>query len=70
MTLSVDDRFNVIQFNSQTTSLYGDARPAGSEPAMLRYPQTATPSALLMALGLIGLLPCIALMMLRRRVFE
>ncbi len=44
--------------------------PAGSEPAMLRYPQTATPSALLMALGLIGLLPCIALMMLRGRVFE
>ena len=44
--------------------------PAGSEPAMLRYPQTATPSALLMALGLIGLLPCIALLMLRRRVFE
>lgn len=44
--------------------------PAGSEPAMLRYPQTATPAALLMALGLIGLLPCIALMMLRRRVFE
>ncbi|MEX0605794.1 MAG: marine proteobacterial sortase target protein [Marinobacter sp.] len=44
--------------------------PAGSEQAMLRYPQTATPAALLMALGLIGLLPCIALMMLRRRVFE
>ncbi|WP_235937614.1 marine proteobacterial sortase target protein [Marinobacter caseinilyticus] len=43
--------------------------PAGSTPGMLRYPQTATWSPLLMALGLIGLLPCLALILLRRRVF-
>lgn len=44
--------------------------PAGSTQGMLRYPQTATWAPLLMALGLIGLLPGIALLMLRRRVFE
>ena len=44
--------------------------PDGSTQGMLRYPQTATWAPLLMALGLIGLLPGIALLMLRRRVFE
>lgn len=43
--------------------------PAGSQPAMLRYPQTATISPLLIALGLLGLMFSSAALMVHRRVF-
>ena len=42
--------------------------PAGSQPGMLRYPQTATVAPLLVALGLVGLMFALALVMLNRRV--
>lgn len=41
--------------------------PAGSQPGMLRYPQTATIAPLLTALGLVGLMFSLALLMLNRR---
>ncbi|BES73645.1 marine proteobacterial sortase target protein [Marinobacter nanhaiticus D15-8W] len=44
--------------------------PAGSTPDMLRYPQTATPSMLLIIVGLSGLLPAIGVFLARRRIFE
>ncbi len=44
--------------------------PAGSQPAMLRYPQTATLSPLLVALGLLGLMFSSAALMVHRRVFS
>lgn len=40
--------------------------PAGSEAGMLRYPQTATLAPLLTALGLVGLMFALALVLLRR----
>jgi len=43
--------------------------PAGSSTTMLRYPQTATLSPLLTALGLLGLMFSGAAWMLQRRVF-
>lgn len=43
--------------------------PAGSQPGMLRYPQTATLSPLLVALGLLGLMFSSAALMVHRRVF-
>ncbi|AZT85947.1 marine proteobacterial sortase target protein [Marinobacter sp. NP-4(2019)] len=43
--------------------------PAGSQPAMLRYPQTATISPLLIALGLLGVMFSTAALMVHRRVF-
>ncbi|MEQ9545509.1 MAG: marine proteobacterial sortase target protein [Marinobacter sp.] len=43
--------------------------PAGSQPGMLRYPQTATLSPLLMALGLLGLMFSSAALMVHRRMF-
>lgn len=43
--------------------------PAGSTPGMLRYPQTATPSTLLILIGLAGLMPAFAVFLARRRVF-
>lgn len=42
--------------------------PAGSSQGMLRYPQTATMAPLLLALGLVGLMFSLALLMLNRRV--
>ena len=41
--------------------------PAGSQPGMLRYPQTATFGPLFTALGLVGLMFALAIMMLNRR---
>ncbi|WP_367273074.1 marine proteobacterial sortase target protein [Marinobacter sp.] len=43
--------------------------PAGSQPGMMRYPQTATFAPLLIALGLLGLLLCAAIALLQRRVY-
>jgi Ca-activated chloride channel family protein len=43
--------------------------PAGSQGTMLRYPQTATLSPLLVAIGLLGLMFSAAITMLQRRVF-
>lgn len=43
--------------------------PAGSQGTMLRYPQTATLSPLLTAIGLVGLLFLVAITLLQRRVF-
>ncbi|TBW55506.1 marine proteobacterial sortase target protein [Marinobacter halodurans] len=43
--------------------------PAGSTPGMLRYPQTATPSSLLILIGLAGLMPAFGVFLARRRVF-
>lgn len=43
--------------------------PAGSSNTLLRYPQTATVSPLLIALGLLGLMFSAAAWMLHRRVF-
>ena len=43
--------------------------PAGSQGTMLRYPQTATLSPLLMAIGLVGLMFLAAITLLQRRVF-
>ncbi|MEX2474630.1 marine proteobacterial sortase target protein [Marinobacter sp.] len=43
--------------------------PAGSSATLLRYPQTATLSPLLIALGLMGLMFSVAAWMLQRRVF-
>lgn len=40
--------------------------PAGSEAGMLRYPQTATLAPLLTALGLVGLMFALALVLLQR----
>lgn len=42
--------------------------PAGTSAGMLRYPQTATLSPILLALGLVGLLFSAGLLFLRRRV--
>ncbi|WP_228160639.1 marine proteobacterial sortase target protein [Marinobacter bohaiensis] len=42
--------------------------PAGSTPGMLRYPQTATASNLLILIGLAGLLPAFGVLLARRRV--
>ncbi|WP_227506816.1 marine proteobacterial sortase target protein [Marinobacter subterrani] len=44
--------------------------PAGSQAGMLRYPQTATAAPLLIALGLVGLMFSVALMLLQRRAFQ
>ncbi|WP_029654545.1 marine proteobacterial sortase target protein [Marinobacter daepoensis] len=41
--------------------------PAGSQPGMLRYPQTATYGPLMTALGLVGLMFSLAIVMLNRR---
>lgn len=41
--------------------------PAGSQPGMLRYPQTATYAPLMTALGLVGLMFSLAIVMLNRR---
>ena len=41
--------------------------PAGSEVGMLRYPQTATAAPLLIALGLVGLMFSVAIVLLQRR---
>ncbi|WP_296935564.1 marine proteobacterial sortase target protein [uncultured Marinobacter sp.] len=41
--------------------------PAGSQAGMLRYPQTATSAPLLIALGLVGLMFSIAILLLQRR---
>tara|TARA_R110002072_G_scaffold100254_1_gene220803 strand:- start:5249 stop:7405 length:2157 start_codon:yes stop_codon:yes gene_type:complete len=43
--------------------------PAGSQGTMLRYPQTATMSPLLIAIGLIGLMFSTAITLLKRRVY-
>ncbi|MDY6840752.1 MAG: marine proteobacterial sortase target protein [Pseudomonadota bacterium] len=43
--------------------------PAGSQAGMLRYPRTATAAPLLIALGLVGLLFSLAIVLLQRRVF-
>lgn len=43
--------------------------PAGSTPGMLRYPQTATASTLLIAIGLAGLMPAVGVFLARRRIF-
>lgn len=42
--------------------------PAGSSAGMLRYPQTATVAPLLIALGTLGLMFAVALVLLQRRV--
>ncbi|PHQ25191.1 marine proteobacterial sortase target protein [Marinobacter guineae] len=44
-------------------------RPAGSQAGMLRYPQTATAAPLLIALGLVGLMFSVAIVLLQRRAF-
>lgn len=54
--------------NLETDSLPTLA-PAGSEASMLRYPQTATWSPLLVAVGLLGLMFASAALMLQRRVW-
>ena len=41
--------------------------PAGSDAGMLRYPQTATMAPLLQALGLLGLMFSVAIVLLRKR---
>ncbi len=43
--------------------------PAGSQPGMARYPQTATVAPLLVALGLLGLMFSAAIALLRRRAY-
>ncbi|MCR8914511.1 marine proteobacterial sortase target protein [Marinobacter panjinensis] len=43
--------------------------PAGGQGTMLRYPQTATLSPLLIAIGLVGLMFSAAITLLQRRVF-
>ena len=43
--------------------------PAGSQAGMLRYPQTATSAPLLIALGVVGLMFFLALVLLQRRAF-
>lgn len=43
--------------------------PAGAQGTMLRYPQTATLSPLLIAIGLVGLMFSAAITLLQRRVF-
>ncbi|WP_227519712.1 marine proteobacterial sortase target protein [Marinobacter sp. ANT_B65] len=43
--------------------------PAGSQPGMARYPQTATAAPLLVALGLFGLMLCVAIAMMQRRSY-
>ncbi|WP_417567109.1 marine proteobacterial sortase target protein [Marinobacter sp.] len=44
--------------------------PAGSQAGMLRYPQTATAAPLLIALGLVGLMFSVAIVLLQRRAFQ
>ena len=44
--------------------------PAGIQAGMLRYPQTATPAPLLIALGLVGLMFSLAIVLLQRRAFS
>ncbi|WP_449285949.1 marine proteobacterial sortase target protein [Marinobacter sp. PE14] len=44
--------------------------PAGSQAGMLRYPQTATTAPLLIALGLVGLMFSLAIVLLQRRAFS
>lgn len=44
--------------------------PAGSQPGMLRYPQTATVAPLLTALGLVGLMFSMAMVLLQRRAWS
>jgi len=43
--------------------------PAGSQPGMTRYPQTATSAPLFIALGLLGLMLSAAIVMLQRRAY-
>lgn len=43
-------------------------RPAGSQPSLTRYPQTATSAPLLIGLGLLGFMLCAAIVSLQRRV--
>lgn len=43
--------------------------PAGSQPGMTRYPQTATFAPLLVALGLLGLMFSAAIVLLQRRAY-
>lgn len=44
-------------------------RPAGTQPGMARYPQTATSAPLLIALGLVGLMFSAAIVLLQRRAY-
>ncbi|WP_072797644.1 marine proteobacterial sortase target protein [Marinobacter antarcticus] len=43
--------------------------PAGTQPGMVRYPQTATLAPLLFALGLLGLMFSAAILLLQRRAY-
>ncbi|MBK1873242.1 marine proteobacterial sortase target protein [Marinobacter sp. 1-3A] len=43
--------------------------PAGSQPGMARYPQTATFAPLMIALGLLGLMLSAAIVLLQRRAY-
>ncbi|PXX93292.1 marine proteobacterial sortase target protein [Marinobacter vulgaris] len=52
-----------------TTDSLPSLLPAGSQGTMLRYPQTATLSPLLVAIGLVGLMFSAAITLLQRRVF-
>ena len=52
-----------------TTDSVPTLLPAGSQGTMLRYPQTATLSPLLIAIGLVGLMFSAAITLLQRRVF-
>lgn len=52
-----------------TTENLPTLQPAGTTNGMLRYPQTGTIAPLLTALGVLGLMFSLAILMLQRRVF-
>jgi Ca-activated chloride channel family protein len=65
--VAIEERVSRPQAESLNQEAVPTLLPAGSQPGMLRYPQTATFGPLLTALGLVGLMFSLAIVMLSRR---
>ena len=65
--VAIEERVSRPQAESLNQEAVPTLLPAGSQPGMLRYPQTATFGPLLTALGLVGLMFSLAIVMLSRK---
>ncbi len=65
--VAIEERVSRPEGESLNQEAVPTLLPAGSQPGMLRYPQTATFGPLLTALGLVGLMFSLAIVMLSRR---
>jgi Ca-activated chloride channel family protein len=65
--VAIEERVSRPEAESLNQEAVPTLLPAGSQPGMLRYPQTATFGPLLTALGLVGLMFSLAIVMLSRK---